>query len=54
MENSHNRLNIVILDACRSNPFSREWMHLLGKLPRKALNYGLPYALSLGLLLVSS
>ncbi len=23
MENSHNRLNIIVLDACRNNPFSR-------------------------------
>ncbi len=23
MENSHNRLNIVVLDACRNDPFSR-------------------------------
>jgi len=25
MENAHNRLNIVILDACRNNPFARSW-----------------------------
>ena len=25
MENAHNRMNIIILDACRDNPFSRSW-----------------------------
>jgi len=25
MENAHNRMNIVILDACRNNPFARSW-----------------------------
>jgi uncharacterized caspase-like protein len=25
MEGAHNRMNIIILDACRDNPFSRSW-----------------------------
>jgi hypothetical protein len=25
MESAHNRMNIIILDACRDNPFSRSW-----------------------------
>src|SRR4030043_627111 len=25
MESAHNRMNIIILDACRNNPFARSW-----------------------------
>jgi|GEM_PF-2744158 len=30
MESARNRLNIVILDACRNNPFERAWNRTLG------------------------